>query len=350
MSFNSLTPTNPAGSDGTVATPAGDLVGTRFNPKTSRFYDACDSTIWECETDCGVLVDRKYLGKNDSGCDVFVPYSHSTVEVIPAAPTPGTVFDPELKCSDIDGRTIVVKLDVATAAATLHELDGSPITDGSKAVTCAGIDRECVTIKRCNAAGEWQIKNFINTADPTDVVGPIFIDPNGAITTDPGDLTLCSNENFAQIKCFPKCDDVNGDETDIKSYYEAFAVEWDGTTLVSTPAGTFQDEGMTTAYAPVNPIDCCDIGDEAVEKSGREFIDGFGSWSPGLITSSYTVRAHLVADPANPPTFTDSFGVTTPIFQGESFSYQFDSCNVDVTPVVNSNAGDQIVITYITKN
>jgi len=154
------------------------------------------------------------------------------------------------------------------------------------------------------------------------------------------------NQTAAEIKCFEMCDDVNGDFTSITTFYEISLVYYDGTFLQKVDLGSFLDTDGQTPYVPINPLPCSDIGRDIIESQGRVVLQG-GSWSPSPIIKSYTIRVDVVANEANPPQFTDSFGNTTPLFEGETFGYSFTCVNVDTESFVNSSAGDRIVITYI---
>ena len=98
-------------------------------------------------------------------------------------------------CSSVDGRPLlaqVIKAQTGGAPVySLVEMDGSPVTDGSAATAC-GVDREKVAREMCAPDGsKWLSCSFVNVADPTDAIGPVFISPNGAIAEPPEGLTLC---------------------------------------------------------------------------------------------------------------------------------------------------------------
>lgn len=61
------------------------------------------------------------------------------------------------------------------------------------------------------------------------------------------------------------CDDIAGDGTDIAFYvttWKTVCNPADGS-ISRQLVGTFTDHTMTTPYIPVNPVECCDIGDPA---------------------------------------------------------------------------------------
>lgn len=58
-------------------------------------------------------------------------------------------------------------------------------------IAALSFDYEKSETKLCNADGEWTVCNFINAKDPTDIVGPIYINPQGVVAEAPGDLVPC---------------------------------------------------------------------------------------------------------------------------------------------------------------
>lgn len=96
--------------------------------------------------------------------------------------------DIEIVCASTDGRPLAYN----AGDNTLTELGGGAIGDGASAVACPDVvDRESITKCMENADGQWQVISYVNTADPNDVIGPIYCNPQGAVVADPGDLVAC---------------------------------------------------------------------------------------------------------------------------------------------------------------
>lgn len=161
-----------------------------------------------------------------------------------------------------------------------------------------------------------------------------------------GDYIDCADEPVDVVEC--GCDDVAGDGSNIVKY---FTLSRTHPKLGTYQIGVFEEnDPASTAYTPVNPVDCNTLGSASVEKVGRvELGDGgVEVWSPTPLTISYTVSVQSIADVSNPPTFTDSFGNVTTFVLGESQTYDHNSAlQSDGLAFVTANDGDRVIISYI---
>jgi hypothetical protein len=74
------------------------------------------------------------------------------------------------------------------------------------------------------------------------------------------------------------------------------------------------------------------------------------TWSPTSNMTSYSIRVHNVNTPGTPPTYTDSYGVTTTLYQDEMIIFNLSPGEImDTTPLVLAQASDIIIITYTEK-
>jgi len=152
----------------------------------------------------GNLVLKKILNKLCSPLTVVFGEDPICAEV---TPKDGAVFqvevvnpvaDIEIVCASTDGRPLAYN----PSTDLLTELGGGEIADGATAVACSGKDYEPITKCMENADGKWQVHSFVNTEDPTDVVGPLFCNPAGVIVEDPGDLVPCEDPEPKTIQCW----------------------------------------------------------------------------------------------------------------------------------------------------
>lgn len=225
--------------------------------------------------------------------------------------------------------------------------------------TPTGIDRS-ITVLGCTydanevQTGRVTVQNTVNEDGTAgaDIVYWWAVGSNAPIVYDQathGTWGACAAEGGGgdEVRVTCLCDDVAGDGTNIVKYVAAHQVEVSGAgVLTSTALGTFTDNTLTTAYAPVNPVDCDAVGAAAVVRQGREIIENGTLWSPSALVQSYTIRVAAIGDPLNPPTFTDGFGNVTTFELGEVTTYGLEEGLIDTTAVVGTGIGDSIVITY----
>lgn len=153
---------------------------------------------------------------------------------------------------------------------------------------------------------------------------------------------VCSNDIIT--KCL--CDQPLGPDYEVVHYVEALKLSMSDSGLTTVSLGTYTDDTLSVPYVPFAPIDCESVGVVAYAGQGRVVLEG-ASWSPNILIKSYTVNVHTVDNGLTPPTYTDSFGNTTDLYQGEVFSYSIDDLIIDITPVITSSVGDIVIITYI---
>lgn len=120
-----------------------------------------------------------------------------------------------------------------------------------------------------------RIKNVNGVAVRDCPATPVFIEGGEAGDLAAGiKLTVC------------RCDDVNGDKTEIVSYVRVVSIADDGTVTV---VGEYLPD-FSAAYTPVNPIDCDDIGEDAFLQP-LELCDAVGTfWRIIDLISGTTIR------------------------------------------------------------
>lgn len=153
----------------------------------------CDNPLFVevCQPD-PVLIDAE----NCDGTTTQVDAQAVVVQgIVYTKECPVAKTDFEIVCASTDGRPLlaVITSDVTGAVTSvLTEVDGSAIGDGAAAAACPqSVDRETVDVCMENGAGRWSVVSFVNADDPSDVIGPVFVNPLGAIVADPGDLSPC---------------------------------------------------------------------------------------------------------------------------------------------------------------
>lgn len=118
--------------------------------------------------------------------------------------------------------------------------------------------------------------------------------------------------------------------------------------VVTSSVGDFTDETMKTPYTVIGVAQVSnEVGDAVETKQGREVVENGFVWSPSLLTTCYTIRVSSIGDINNPPTYTDSFGNTTTLEQGEVVSYSTKNEILDSSPFVTTFTGDRVVITSV---
>lgn len=180
-----------------------------------------------------------------------------------------------------------------------------------------------------------------------------FFNSAGAAVVEGVDFEPCetADGNKAEFLKVCKIDDVAGDSSNLVPYVELYCKEWDGTALTSTLIGTYTDETCQTAYAPLGaPLDLSAQPDAMIDHNLRR-IDGASTFQLPATTTSWSYYVATIGDLNNPPTFTDSNGVVTPIdLVGFSDQSDPDSRNANgfftVLPIFTTSAGDVIFVSY----
>lgn len=108
------------------------------------------------------------------------------------------IYDYEIVCASNDGWVTRIKalLSIDNTSnppvSSLFDTNNLPLVWYS-VVECNTdiVDREEISICKQNLLWKWQVKSFVNVNDSNDVFWPIFINPNGVVSPDPGDLVNC---------------------------------------------------------------------------------------------------------------------------------------------------------------
>lgn len=195
-------------------------------------------------------------------------------------------------------------------------------------------DNETTQVSVCNSTTQtWQV---ITTQYLDGVAGT-------PVTTDTGIPCTVDDTTHKEISCECYIDDVNGDGTELVGFIRAYLISVSATGVpTSVLMGDFTDNTYQNQYDPVGTVTLCsETGDDAVLKQLTTTLDGTGTWSPSMLTKSYTIR--VVAGTG--VTFTDSDGTTRPLVINEVVTYQGEQF-FDTAPVVTTTAGDVVVITH----
>ncbi len=140
--------------------------------------------------------------------------------------------DPEFVCSSIDGRILVAQID-QNGVPTLLEVDGSPVIDGSVAVSC---DVEFKTIETC----------YQDITDPTirytqlfcfEVKNPaaattVWLNSLGVVIAPPVNIERC-DALTQDVEVQLLCDDTLGTGANLVSFLRHYIREIDGTVTSS---------------------------------------------------------------------------------------------------------------------
>ncbi len=108
-----------------------------------------------------------------------------------------------------------------------------------------------------------------------------------------GTVTKCVDED-AVLKYICKCDDVNGDGSNIVQYVDAIAHVYKNGTLSATLLGQFTDDTLLTEYTPVNGGICDNIGVEVIDQIKRCMVDDVNG--DGTLLVPYTEYIALNSD------------------------------------------------------
>jgi hypothetical protein len=240
----------------------------------------------------------------------------------------------------------------AIVSVTAYNLDGSLYAGViDDLVTCVGEEPYVVRYPICDN-GVQKIAVVCYTGCTLASISYVGI--NNAAVAAPVDFNLvsygeCATVGELQKRCM--CDDVNNDGSVITRYVELYNVTVQGLVVTSTLLGTFTDESYQTAYVPVNPVACNQIGDALISQRARRVVlIGPNVFSPpSVLTGTLTIIVVSVGNELTPPTFTDSTGVTTPMIAGESFSYALDkdSLYFNTLPSVSTGVGDRVHVTWM---
>lgn len=153
-----------------------------------------------------------------------------------------------------------------------------------------------------------------------------------------------SGANVVEIIPVQMVDDVNGDGSEYASYIQYFSVNEDGTV---DPVVSLTNDYSAT-YTPANPF----LANK--NKAGKVILNAGETWSPPLLTTSFSYRVEGAGGSStqdvytNGGTFEDSEGNVTPIADGESSSWGWDSSENDELPVITAGT-KKIIITYTYK-
>lgn len=219
------------------------------------------------------------------------------------------------------------------------------ITGGSTTTGIEGLD----LIRYCDASGA--LTGFVAAIINEDRTGLTFLyfdqNLNPILIKPAGEPCTGSNKKVIQ-DC--RCDDVNGDGSNIVKYVQFSTYDPATNTIVVT--GTW-NEALTAPYVPVNPVDCSSIGTQPLIVQQREHIVGANIWTrPANLIESVTIKVRYIGDILNPPTITDAAGRVTPLFVGDVETYSVLGGGATSVQwltgqyIVTQNAGDVITILY----
>ena len=182
----------------------------------------------------------------------------------------------ECRCDDVDGNpaNTVTYIEIfkreCQVDGTITSTSVGTYTDSTLATAYTPINPV-----DCDSVADDGVPHIICAKDSTgtrfyrwlDVISGTILrnfDAAGNDYTPTGAIEPCSEEQ-TEIVTICHCDDVNGDGSSIVEYTEAFKRTCDSSGAVSSSSlGLFTDETLTTAYAPVNPMNCNDVGTNAV--------------------------------------------------------------------------------------
>ena len=169
-----------------------------------------------------------------------------------------------------------------------------------------------------------------------------FTDGAGTTAAPTPDISS-SSEDF-EILAVRKIDDVAGDQSgDLINYTEIRAV--DEATGVTTLLSTLTED-LSAPYAIVGtPRNESEIGVAAKTGVFTQIVSG--AWTVPPLTESFGYIVITVSDPATPPTFTDSDGVVTPLYAGESLNFSLaDGTHEIAQPniTITAGAGDTVKV------
>lgn len=159
-----------------------------------------------------------------------------------------------------------------------------------------------------------------------------------------------SGANVVEIIPVSMIDDVNGDGTVYVPYIQYYSINEDGT--IDAVASIAAD--YSGVYTPANPVHHSNIGSIAKNKAGKIILSAGETWTPPYLTTSFSYRVEGAGGSStedvytNGGTFEDSEGNVTPIADGESSSWGWDSAESDELPVITAGT-KKIIITYTYK-
>lgn len=152
---------------------------------------------------------------------------------------------------------------------------------------------------------------------------------------------IAENTGGTTVTTIGMCDDVAGNGSNIVKYVDAYVITYDGNVHTSTNLGSYTDTSLTTSYTPINPTDCNGIGVEPIRKQGRVVFTN-SVWSPNPLTASYTIKVNGTG-----ASFTDSFGTTTTLLDGEVIEFTSNGTLLSDTTAVVTSTGATISINFV---
>lgn len=188
-------------------------------------------------------------------------------------------------------------------------------------------------------------RTTVNSDDGT--VTTTYINPqSGAVTTPTFPLKIGSGLDHWELYVVDDLfDDVAGDQSgDIIPIRELKRIDNDGTEtsirFINNKGNPYTVLGTVRSLPEIEP---------PTKTTQRRLILSGNTWSPTVLTQSYSIFIINVNSPGNPPTYTDNNAVTTPLFEGGGFSItqiegtqQLDNTNISVVAQV----GDIVEIVY----
>ena len=247
----------------------------------------------------------------------------------------------ELVCASTDNRLLLLNL----STGEITELDGSPVGDGATATDC-GVDRE--TVEGCgqNLDGIWKIVSFVNVSDLSDVIGPIYVNPMGAITTNPGDLTPCDDSTPVSYTR-DLCDTFVGDTPSVLvgTYpgSDSQVGQWDVTVGPNTVSYDVTAPSESTSGFTGRPGGIR-VGQNLNPGLGEIIVTvpaGFDTWSINIWDLDNDNAEELSLSVA-PASFTNAIQITPTTFQGSgpdqvsTFTFPGTTTSVTMTRTDNS--------------
>ena len=193
------------------------------------------------------------------------------------------------------------------------------------------------------------VKSKTDTGDINDKFYTIGLNPTEIILSSTEIITAgsCSTDiNDWELLKVELIDDVANDGTGaLVPFNDIYSIEKDGTkTLILT----LDNKGLNyTVLGTKRTFE--ELGNTAKTSARATVLNGIGSWSPSVTTSVFSYYVVAVGNIATPPTFTDSSGNVTPLYEGENNIYEVldDTINFDITNIsIDTLAGDIVKISF----
>jgi hypothetical protein len=286
-------------------------------------------------------VVTEFLRKISYNSDGSTTVTNTTLDGVTPYVITGTVkvCDKELLQ---DTNTLCALVDSPADYPNVGDPVGTAYSAGDKIVFQYAVNSENVFTPILTA-----VKNLSNGTYPL----PFYMENNGVVvigTTppNPADFSACPDQCIkVEPRC--KCDDVNGDGSVIVNFVQAYQICITNGVVVSTLIGSYTDDTYSTPYVVQGAVvNCSAIGASARVSQQRLVLSGAGSWVvPGDVLA-YSIK---VVQANGGPTFTDTSGIVTPLFVGESVSFSDGSEEGMVFvpgAIVTTLGGDIVVIDY----